>query len=82
MALRMAEHVATSFDALRVEPTPVHLRATLDGTPALDTREALLVWEPGRVSVSWSTCHCSGVSAGGHHTVHCTRCRFYVWHLR
>jgi len=49
MALRMAEHVASSFDALRVEPTPVRLRATLDGAPVLDTGAALLVWEPGRV---------------------------------
>lgn len=49
MAVRMADHMATSFDALRVEPTPVRLRATLDGTPVLDTIRALLVWEPGRV---------------------------------
>lgn len=49
MAVRMADHVATSFDALRVEPTPVRLRATLDGAPVLDTGRAQLVWEPGRV---------------------------------
>lgn len=49
MAVRMAEHVAGSFGQLRVEPTPVRLRAALDGVPALDTTEALLVWEPGRV---------------------------------
>lgn len=49
MAVRMSGHVATSFDALRVEPTPVRLRGTLDGAAVLDTTRALLVWEPGRV---------------------------------
>ncbi len=49
MALRMRHHLAASLAQLRYEPTPVQIRAFLDGEPVLDTRHAFLVWEPRRL---------------------------------
>ena len=49
MALRMRHHLGTSMAELRFEPTPVRVRAYVDGTCVVDTRHALLVWEPRRL---------------------------------
>jgi uncharacterized protein (DUF427 family) len=39
---------------LRHEPTAKRVRAVLDGATVVDTRRALLVWEPRRVVASWA----------------------------
>jgi uncharacterized protein (DUF427 family) len=49
MAVRMADQLTAVLGTLRVEPTPVRLRGHIDGAPAVDTTQALLAWEPGRV---------------------------------
>ena len=49
MALRMRWHLGQAVPQLGFEPVPVRLRALLDGAPALDTRRAVLVWEPRRI---------------------------------
>jgi uncharacterized protein (DUF427 family) len=52
MALDLHEQWFNSLSELRIARTPKHLRAHLDGKPVLDTRDALLVYEPRRV-VPW-----------------------------
>jgi uncharacterized protein (DUF427 family) len=49
MALRMRHHHGSALRQLRFEPVPTRLRADVDGTTVLDTRRALLVWEPRRL---------------------------------
>jgi uncharacterized protein (DUF427 family) len=39
---------------LRHEPTAKRVRAVLGGTTVVDTRRALLVWEPRRLVASWA----------------------------
>jgi uncharacterized protein (DUF427 family) len=39
---------------LRHEPTAKRVRAVLDGATVVDTRRALLVWEPRRIVASWA----------------------------
>ena len=49
MALRMKHYQGLSMPQLRYEPTPLRIRAYADGALVVDTRDALLVWEPRRV---------------------------------
>jgi uncharacterized protein (DUF427 family) len=49
MAVRIADLLAGTLDALRWEPLAPRLRAHLDGVPVLDTDRARTVLEPGRV---------------------------------
>jgi len=49
MALRMKHHLGQSMPELRYEPTPTRIRAYAGGSLVVDTRDALLVWEPRRV---------------------------------
>ncbi len=49
VALRMRHHLGAALSELRFEPTPARIRAFVDGEPALDSRQALLVWEPRRL---------------------------------
>lgn len=49
MAVRMADLLRGSLDALRYEPTAKRIRIALAGEPLVDTRHALLVWEPRRI---------------------------------
>jgi uncharacterized protein (DUF427 family) len=49
MAVRIADLLAGSLDALRWEPLTPRLRAWLDGVQIADTRAGRVVWEPGRV---------------------------------
>ena len=52
MALDLHDQWLHSLSELRIARTPKRLRAMLDGQAVLDTRDALLVWEPRRV-VPW-----------------------------
>jgi uncharacterized protein (DUF427 family) len=45
----MRHHLGISMAELRFEPTPVRVRASVDGACVVDTRHALLVWEPRRL---------------------------------
>lgn len=49
MALRLRDLLVDSFAKLRVEPTAKRVRATLSGETVVDTRRAVLVWEPRHV---------------------------------
>nr|WP_090277042.1 DUF427 domain-containing protein [Mycolicibacterium komanii]CRL70924.1 acyl-CoA thioesterase [Mycolicibacterium komanii] len=49
MAVRMADLLRGSLDALRYEPTAKRIRVALAGEPVADTCHALLVWEPRRI---------------------------------
>jgi uncharacterized protein (DUF427 family) len=49
MSSRMAEQVLRASSAMRHEPTPKRIRATLGGETVLDTTSAVIVWEPRRV---------------------------------
>ena len=49
VALRMRHHLGAALSELRFEPTPARIRAFVGGEPALDSRQALLVWEPRRL---------------------------------
>lgn len=49
MALHLGQHLMSLTDQLRIEPATRRIRAAHDGTPVLDTSEAMLVWEPRRV---------------------------------
>ena len=44
----------SALPRLRHEPTAKRVRAVLDGATVVDTRRALLVWEPRRVVASWA----------------------------
>ena len=52
MAVDLHEQWFRDLAELRYAATPKRIRALLDGETVLDTREALLVWEPRRV-VPW-----------------------------
>lgn len=49
MAIDLNAQWARDLADLRFVATPKRLRAILDGRPALDTRDGMLVWEPRRV---------------------------------
>ncbi len=49
MAVRLSDTLLEAMSQLRVEPTAKRVRAMLDGQTVVDTRRALLVWEPQRV---------------------------------
>ena len=49
MGIRMMELLGGSLGALRYEPTAKRIRVCLGGEAVAETREARLVWEPGRV---------------------------------
>jgi uncharacterized protein (DUF427 family) len=48
MAMRLARF-ESGLSELRYAPTPKHVRAVLGGVRAIDSRRAVLVWEPRRV---------------------------------
>lgn len=50
MATKLSELLFGAFPDLRYQPTPKRVRAGLEGSPVVDTQEALLVWEPIRVT--------------------------------
>jgi uncharacterized protein (DUF427 family) len=50
MSARMLETLERAAVELRHEPTEKWVRATLDGATVVDSRRALLVWEPRRIS--------------------------------
>jgi uncharacterized protein (DUF427 family) len=43
-----AKHPGPPFQQLTFHPSPSRVRATVAGAPLIDSRRALLVWEPGR----------------------------------
>lgn len=45
----MRHHLGASTRSLRFEPTPVRVRATVGGDVVVDSRAAVLVWEPRRL---------------------------------
>lgn len=49
MATRMRQLVLGSLPELRFEPHPLRVRALLDGETVVDSRDAVLVWEPRRL---------------------------------
>ena len=49
MAVQMFPQFVRLFDELRYEPTGKRIRALVDGSTAVDTTGALVVWEPHRV---------------------------------
>ncbi|QGN32630.1 hypothetical protein [Microlunatus sp. Gsoil 973] len=52
MAIDLDEQWFQGLDELRFAATPKRLRAVLEGQTVMDTRDALLVYEPRRV-VPW-----------------------------
>jgi uncharacterized protein (DUF427 family) len=48
MAIRMSDTLLGLRDELRWEPTPKRVRALAGADTVLDSRRAVLVWEPGR----------------------------------
>jgi uncharacterized protein (DUF427 family) len=52
MAIDLEQQWFRDLTQLRYAASPKRLRALLDGQTVLDTRDALLVYEPGRV-VPW-----------------------------
>ncbi len=49
MAVRMRHHLGSVMGALRWEPVPTRVRAYVRGHCVLDTRAALVAWEPRRI---------------------------------
>jgi uncharacterized protein (DUF427 family) len=49
MSVRMRDVLSAQLDQLRHEPTDKWIRALLDGRTVVDTKSAMLVWEPKRV---------------------------------
>jgi uncharacterized protein (DUF427 family) len=49
MAMHLGDHLAGLMTQLRYEPVTRRIRASLGGSPVLDTTDAVLVWEPRRV---------------------------------
>lgn len=49
MALRMKHHLGASITELRHEPTPLRVRAMVGDRTVVDSRRAVLVWEPRRL---------------------------------
>jgi len=54
MAVRVRDTFSQTLGELRHEPTAKRIRAELDGAIALDTTEAVLLWEPRRVVPSYA----------------------------
>lgn len=50
MATKLSELLFGAFPDLRYQPTSKRVRADLRGAPVVDTHEALLIWEPKRVT--------------------------------
>ena len=50
MATKVSEVLFAVFPELRYQPTTKRVRAGIDGSPVVDTQDALLVWEPKRVT--------------------------------
>ncbi|HEY8294202.1 MAG TPA: DUF427 domain-containing protein, partial [Micrococcaceae bacterium] len=50
MAIRVSEALFALFPQLRFEPTAKRVRARFNGTPVADSRQAVIVWEPQRVT--------------------------------
>jgi uncharacterized protein (DUF427 family) len=50
MATRLSDVLLGTFPLLRYEPTAKRVRASLGGAAVVDTRQALLVWEPRRIT--------------------------------
>jgi uncharacterized protein (DUF427 family) len=53
MAARVSEILMGNLARLRYEPIDKRIRALLDGRPVVDTKRALLIWEPKRVVPSY-----------------------------
>ncbi len=49
MATKISDSLRALSRELRYEPTTKHIRAVLNGAPVLDSRRAVLLWEPRRV---------------------------------
>lgn len=49
MATKISQTLQALSRELRYEPTTKHVRALLNGVPALDSRRAVVLWEPRRV---------------------------------
>lgn len=54
MALHLGRRVIEQFAELQYEPTPKRIRAFTRGRAVVDTRNAVLVWEPKRVVPSYA----------------------------
>jgi uncharacterized protein (DUF427 family) len=54
MALDLSRQQFRELDQLRIAPCAKRLRASIAGETVLDTRDALLVWEPRRVVPSYA----------------------------
>lgn len=52
--IRMRDLLAGALDDLRYEPTPKWIRATVGDRTVVDSRAAVLVWEPRRVVPSYA----------------------------
>lgn len=50
MATKLSELLFGAFPDLRYQPTSKRIRADIKGIPVVDSHEALLVWEPKRVT--------------------------------
>lgn len=50
MATRLSDVLIGAFPLLRYEPTAKRIRASLGGSAVVDTKQALLVWEPRRIT--------------------------------
>lgn len=50
MATKLSEVLLAVFPELRYQPTTKRVRAGINGSPVVDTHNALLVWEPKRVT--------------------------------
>lgn len=50
MATKMSDLLFGVFPDLRYQPTSKRIRADVNGRPVVDTQEAVLVWEPKRVT--------------------------------
>ena len=50
MATKLSELLFGAFPDLRYQPTSKRIRADINGSPVVDTQEALLIWEPKRVT--------------------------------
>ena len=50
MATKLSELLFGAFPDLRYQPTSKRVPADLNGSPVVDTQEAILIWEPKRVT--------------------------------
>ena len=54
MATTMSTLLRNQLDQLRIEPVAKHVRAVLGGETVVDSRRAVLVWEPRRVVATYA----------------------------